>query len=190
MSKPHEKRRMTYRQYLQWPEGSRVELIDGEIYNMTPAPSRLHQRVLGLLFQQFGTFLKGKTCEVYPAPFDVRLPKPGMPDEETDTVVQPDITVVCDVSKLDDQGCRGAPDLVVEIISPGSLKLDMTTKKSLYESAGVREYWVVYPAEKIVTVYSLSANGKYDSLESFSVGETITVGIMGELVIDVAEIFA
>ncbi|MFB9273751.1 Uma2 family endonuclease [Cohnella cellulosilytica] len=190
MSMPLEQPKLTYRQYLRWPEGARIELIDGDVYNMTPAPSRMHQKILMALGTKFATYLRGKTCEVYPAPFDVRLPKPGVADEDTDTVVQPDITVVCDVSKLDDRGCKGPPDLVVEIISPGSLKLDISTKKSLYEASGVKEYWIVYPSEKIVTIYTLSANGKYETLESYSMDDAIPVSIFPDFVIHANEIWA
>ncbi len=188
VNKPPEQSKLTYRQYLRWPEGARIELIDGNVYKMTPAPSRMHQKILGALYSRLEALLRGKTCEVYPAPFDVRLPKPGA-DEDTDTVVQPDITVVCDVSKLDDRGCKGAPDLVVEIISPGSLKLDISTKKSLYESSGVKEYWIVYPSEKIVTIYTLSASGKYELLESYSVDDVIPVSIFPDFVIHANEIW-
>ncbi|WP_273386755.1 Uma2 family endonuclease [Cohnella zeiphila] len=174
---------------MRWPEGTRMELIGGEPHAMTPAPSRQHQRVLGALFVQFSNFLHGKSCEVYAVPFDVRLPEGGEADEDTMTVVQPDITLVCDPSKLDDRGCKGAPDLVVEVISPASIKLDLTVKKSLYERAGVKEYWIVYPAEKIILVHLLNGEGKYESLDTYSADDTVTVSVLPGMSFATEEIF-
>ncbi|MBI4778090.1 Uma2 family endonuclease, partial [Candidatus Desantisbacteria bacterium] len=120
--------RFTYGDYLKWPDDQRWELIDGVAYDMSPAPSRKHQKVVGELFAQFHSYLKDKSCEVYVAPFDVRLPEvdegvaPLAADEEIITVVQPDIVVVCDRDKLDDRGGRGAPDIVIEILSPWTAK--------------------------------------------------------------------
>lgn len=189
LSKPLERKTYRYADYLRWPEGTRVELIRGVPHAMAPAPSRRHQRVLGELFAHFSSFLRGKGCEVYAAPFDVRLPEGDEADEETMTVVQPDITLVCDPSKLDDRGCKGAPDLVVEVISPSSIKLDLTVKKALYERAGVKEYWIVYPAEKIILVHLLNEEGKYESLETYSEGDTVSVRVLPGLSIEAGSIF-
>ena len=130
----------TYGDYLRWDDGERWELIDGVAYNMTPAPNRRHQAILRELSYQFTAFLAGKPCEVYFSPFDVRLPEHNEKDEEVTTVVQPDLVVICDPDKLDDRGCRGAPDLVNEILSPSTSRKDMKTKLELYEKRGVREY--------------------------------------------------
>jgi Uma2 family endonuclease len=144
----------TYADMLEWDESLRAEIIDGEIYMMAP-PAREHQDISGELHGQLWTFLKGKPCKVYPAPFGVRLfPKDDLSD---DTVVEPDIVVVCDHSKLDDRGCNGAPDLVIEILSPSNTQRDRIVKFRKYLAAGVREYWVVDPGQKTVEVHILNA---------------------------------
>lgn len=190
MSMPLRKDSYTYRDYLNGPEGARVELIGGRIYAMTPAPTRMHQSVIGNLFARIYEYLRDKTCEVYVAPFDVRLPGDSCAaDDQIDTVVQPDISVICDPAKLDDRGCRGAPDLIVEVTSPGSLKLDLTTKKSLYEQAGVREYWIVYPGEKAVLIHYLNEDGRYGTIESFTSEDAVKVAVFDDLTINLSEIF-
>jgi Uma2 family endonuclease len=181
--------RYTFADYLQWTGDARWELIDGVAYNMTPAPSRRHQKISGELFLQFGLFLRGKRCEAYDAPFDVRLPKPGESDETTNTVVQPDLVVVCDPSKLDDRGCKGAPDLVIEILSPDSVARDQKEKFLLYEQAGVLEYWLVHPTDRIVTVFHRGADGAYGRPAVYTPGERIRVGVLPELEIDLAAVF-
>jgi Uma2 family endonuclease len=147
----------TYADVLEWDEDVRAEIIDGELYMMA-TPARVHQRVLMELARQFGNFLQGKPSEVYPAPFGVRLfPQE---DQSDDTFVEPDIVVVCDSSKLDDRGCNGAPDLVVEILSPSTTRYDRVVKFRKYLEAGVREYWMVNPEEKTVQVHILD-DGQY-----------------------------
>ncbi len=136
--------KFTYRDYLHWPDDERWELIDGVAYNMSPAPNRIHQKISGELHRQIANYLIGKQCEVYAAPFDVRLPATGEKNDEITTVVQPDITIVCDKSKLDKKGCKGSPDLVIEILSPYTAKKDMKEKHFLYEKFAVKEYWIVY----------------------------------------------
>ncbi|RAV04207.1 Uma2 family endonuclease [Paenibacillus sp. YN15] len=189
MSMPPENKRYTYADYLTWPEGERVELVDGQVYAMTPAPNRIHQEILGRTFNMFLNFLKGRKGQAYVAPFDVRLPKGDERDDKTDTVVQPDLSVICDPSKLDDQGCRGAPDLVAEIISPSTLKYDLTVKKRLYERSGVKEYWMVYPLERIVMVYKLQDNGHYDDGEAYDKKGVIPVGIFPGWELALTDIF-
>lgn len=184
------KKHYTYADYLLWPEGERVELIDGVPMAMTPAPTRQHQRILGELHAAFHSYLRGKTCQVYMAPFDVRLPKAGEQDEDTQTVVQPDLSVVCDKSKLDDRGCKGSPDLVVEIVSPSSFRHDVLTKLRLYEKSGVREYWIVYPGEKAVVVHKLGENGKYGEAEAFAAKDHVQVGIFDDLAVALETVFA
>jgi Uma2 family endonuclease len=124
------------------------------------------------------------------APFDVRLPKGNEKDDDIRTVVQPDLTVVCDRGKLDDKGCKGSPDLVVEIVSPSSFRHDVLTKLRLYEKAGVREYWIVYPGEKAVVVYKLNASGKYGEIEPYAAEDTLKVGIFDDLDIHLETVFA
>lgn len=181
-------REYTYGDYEQWSEDERYELIDGKVFAMS-APWRLHQEILGALFTEFSIFLRGKNCKVYIAPFDIRLPKGNEPDKDIKTVVQPDLSVICDRKKLDDKGCRGAPDLIIEVISPSSIKLDISKKKSLYERVGVREYWIVYPAEKIVVVYKLDDQGIYSILETYKKNEEIIVEVLEPFSIQLETIF-
>ncbi len=150
----------TYRDYLSWPDDIRTELIDGVIYDMS-APSRVHQKVSGELLRQIANFLIGKSCEVYVAPFDVRLPQADEADDDVSTVVQPDISVICDPDKLDDRGCRGAPDFIAEILSPSTAAHDQIRKLSLYEKHGVKEYWIIDPTYKLLIVRTLKENGAY-----------------------------
>ncbi len=181
----------TYGDYEKWPDDQRWELIDGVPYDMTPAPSRKHQEILGELYLQFANYLKHKRCQVYLAPFDVRLPKGAEAEEMVNTVVQPDLTVVCDPAKLDDKGCSGAPDLVVEILSPHTAAKDMKIKLALYERVGVREYWLIQPLDKTVMVFSLNENGKYAKPEIYDYQDSVGVGIFrGELIVDLAGVFA
>lgn len=157
----------TYADYLMWKFEERIELLKGRIFKMSPAPSTNHQRVFRKLFSKIDRFLEPCKCELFSAPFDVRLPNKGKNDEQIYTVVQPDICIICDPHKLDDRGCIGAPDLVVEILSPGNSKKEMKNKFDLYEEAGIAEYWVVFPAEETVLVNVLD-NGKYRTLRPVS----------------------
>ena len=145
----------TYADYLKWDSPERYELIDGEAV-LLAAPSTSHQLVSAELMRQLANFLEGKNCKAIAAPFDVRLfeKEAGSP-EDVDTVVQPDISVVCDKSKLDERGCKGAPEMVIEIISPGSLRHDRLVKFNLYQRAGVGEVWLVDPASCSVQVFLL-----------------------------------
>ena len=145
----------TYAEYLSWPADLRYELIDGAAYLMSPAPLRIHQEIVGEIYFQVRVALEGKPCRAYVAPFDVRLPKAGEADERVDTVVQPDLLVVCDESKLDERGLRGAPDWIVEVLSQSTAVHDQTVKLAAYERAGVREVWLVHPTDRSVTVYRL-----------------------------------
>lgn len=146
----------TYADYLTWPDDASHELIDGVAYLMSPAPLRVHQEVVGEIFYQVRSALGGGPCRAYIAPFDVRLPKSDEADERVDTVVQPDLFVVCDETKLDERGMRGAPDWVVEVLSPATAGHDQTVKLQAYERAGVREVWLVHPVDKVVAIYRLN----------------------------------
>lgn len=149
----------TYGEYLNWPEEIRYELIDGVAYAMSPAPIRVHQEIVGEVFRQIANQLEHKSCRVYVAPFDVRLPDSDEADADIVTVVQPDIAVICDERKLDRRGCRGAPDWVIEVLSRASASHDQIRKLALFERHGVREYWIIHPEDRIVTVYEKMDSG-------------------------------
>jgi Uma2 family endonuclease len=152
--------RHTYGDYCTWPDDQRFELIDGIAYAMAPAPTRQHQRLVAELLRTVADALEGSGCEVNVAPFDVRLPDSDEADAAVRTVVQPDISVVCDPKKLDDKGCRGAPDWLIEVLSPKTAGHDQVRKLKLYERHGVKEYWLVHPVDRVVTIYRL-ADGAY-----------------------------
>lgn len=182
--------RFTYADYRSWTGQERWELVAGQVHAMSPAPSTEHQRLSRRLFVRIANRLDGKPCEPFSAPFDVRLPEKGESDEEISTVVQPDIVVVCDPAKIDDRGCRGAPDLVVEIVSPSSASHDMIRKLALYEKHGVREYWVVQPAYAIILVYSLTPEGQYVMPVIHDGGGVLRSSAVPDLEIDPAGIFS
>lgn len=185
MPVPKEARRYTYYDYYRWDDGERWELIDGVPYSMSPTPLRKHQGILIELVGQIHNFLKDKPCKVYTAPFDVRLG--GLGDED-DTVVQPDIVVVCDKTKLDDRGCNGAPDMLIEILSPSTAAKDKVTKFNKYQSASVREYWIVDPDSKTVASHVLE-NGRYITY-AYSNEDAAPVQILEGCKIDLQEVFA
>ncbi|XOV91354.1 MAG: Uma2 family endonuclease [Bacteroidota bacterium] len=180
----------SYSDYLKWRFEERVELIKGKLFRMSPAPNRGHQGVNRNILVDFSNYLKGKACKVYGAPFDVRFPeKKGLSDKQTFTVVQPDICVVCNTEILDDAGCNGAPDLIVEILSPSTSKKDLSNKFDLYEEFKVKEYWVVYQTEQIVEVYYL-VNDKYSSSKKYLPGDKVETGVLEGINLMVDEIFS
>lgn len=183
-------RRYTYNDYASWSDEERWELIDGVAYDMSPAPSPRHQSVLGELHAQFHATLRGSPCRAYLAPFDVRLPDGAEEDELVSTVVQPDLLVICDAAKVDTRGCRGAPDLLVEILSPSTAYKDQTAKQELYERHGVREYWIVNPERAMVMVYRLGAEGRYARPVVFLDHETIQAAAVPGLRVSLTEVFA
>lgn len=187
----------TYADYLTWQFSERLELIKGWIYKMpalpsgrTPAPRRVHQKIEGNLFLKIGAYFEHKSCDVYQSPFDVRLLKnKGQTDQEITTVVQPDICVICDLEKLDDRGCLGAPDLIIEVLSPSTMKKDYYEKFDLYEENGVKEYWLVNPEGRSLQIFCLE-NGQYqefDTLEDKE--EIITSKLFPELSIPMTSVF-
>ena len=186
-----ESMRYTYADYLTWVDDKRRELINGFIHLMS-GPMRKHGRISVKLSSWIDAFIekkKGK-CHVYHAPFDVRLPKNNeTEDDKIYNVVQPDICVICDLSKLDDKGCLGAPDLIVEVLSPSTLKNDWAYKFNLYEIAGVREYWIVDPKEEIVNVFLLQPNDRYDSGTVYNCNQKAPVRIFDGLKIDLKKLF-
>ena len=183
----------TYADYLTWFDDKRRELVNGFIRMMSPAASTKHARISHKLVYALTSFIdkrKGK-CQVYDAPFDVRLP--GKSSETAHdkiyTVVQPDICLICDLSKLDKKGCIGAPDLVIEILSRSNLRYDLTEKFDVYESAGVPEYWIVYPKEEVIMVFLLQHDGKYDRGTPYAFDGKVPVHALKGLEIDLEELF-
>ena len=176
----------SYSDYLLWQFHERVELIRGYILKMSPAPNRFHQTVSLNVSSSFFQKFKHQSCNVYAAPFDVRLPIKSK--KKDSTVVQPDLCIVCDESKLDEQGCNGAPDLIVEIMSPNNKKHDLDTKYKLYQEAGVLEYWIIEPSEKIVLVYVLQ-DGVYIGLKPQTEGGIIESRLFPELKVSVDDVF-
>jgi Uma2 family endonuclease len=177
----------TYADYKAWElkPGERYEIIDGEAYAMS-APNAFHQAMLMELSKQIAVFLTGKPCKVYPAPYDVRLFYEE--DESDDTVVQPDISVVCDKEKRGYEGCRGAPDLVIEILSPSNTAIEMQRKFEIYRDAGVREYWVLNSKDKSVTVYLFEGNNAVT--RSYGEKDTAPLTVLEGLSIDLEPVFA
>jgi Uma2 family endonuclease len=176
----------TYSDYLLWQFSERVELIKGYILKMSPAPSRKHQTISQNLNYKIYSYFKDHSCSVFVAPFDVRLPIKSA--KKNTTVVQPDLSIICDENKLDDKGCNGAPDLIVEILSQNNSKHDIETKFNLYQESGVKEYWIVETEQRIVLVYALK-NKEYIGLKPFGEGETIKSLLFPEMKITVDDVF-
>jgi Uma2 family endonuclease len=174
----------TYADWLEFDESVRAEIIDGAPYMMAP-PTTNHQDIHRELFLQLGNFLKGKSCKVYSAPFAVRLfPRDDLGD---DTVVEPDIVVICDLSKIDKQGCKGAPDLVIEILSPSHIRRDRIIKFQKYLEAGVREYWIVDGDNRAVEVHVLRDGGYHTMV--YDETADAPVSVLPGCVIRLSEIF-
>lgn len=156
----------TYADYLLWHFKERVELIKGKIFKMSPAPNSFHQDISGNLFFELRSYINKGTCKLYAAPFDVRLInyKESTADNQILTVVQPDLCMICDRNKIDTKGCIGAPDLIIEILSPENSKKEMDIKYDLYEENGVKEYWIVNPSEMTISIFVLQ-NDKYNGIK-------------------------
>ncbi len=179
----------SYADYYSWHFDERVELINGKVYKMSPAPSSSHQDIVGDIFTAFKNYLHGKKCKVYVAPFDVRLPKKGVEDKSIFTVLQPDVCVICDLEKIDKRGCIGAPDIVVEVLSPGNNNKELKNKYEVYEAAGVKEYWVVSPQIQSVTLYILK-EGAFQPSRMLTTGDIITSLILPDFSLNLSELFA
>ncbi|MEO0897864.1 MAG: Uma2 family endonuclease [Bacteroidota bacterium] len=183
-------RTYTYADYLTWQVKDRLELLRGKISLMSPAPNLNHQKIVGNLFIYIGQFLLKKPCHAFVAPFDVRLPRIDSSEGEAIyTVVQPDICVICDENKLDQQGCKGAPDLVVEVLSPGNTHKEMREKYGLYEEAGVHEYWLVDPTHLIVTRYIRNEEGIFIGKQPLTDQDTLDTPLLPGLTIDLKDVF-
>ena len=188
MPVPAPKDHYTFADCLTWGENERIEIINGEAVMMSP-PTRIHQEISGELFRQLANFLEGKKCKVYPAPFAVRLfEKDGDTPEDVDTMVEPDISVVCDHDKLDKHGCKGAPNLVVEVLSPSTQRHDRLVKLDLYQRAGVREYWIVDPDSSTVQVFMLK-DGYLHPHEVYSEKDIAKVNVLDGCFIELSKVF-
>ncbi|QDH79549.1 Uma2 family endonuclease [Echinicola soli] len=180
----------SYADYLTWQMEEMVELIKGKVFKKAAAaPRRIHQKVVVELVSVFHDFLKGGICEVYSAPFDVRFPQHSKADKDVYSVVQPDLCVICDPNKLDDRGCIGAPDLVVEILSPGNNRLELQNKYEVYEEGGVKEYWIIHPDEQTLLVYTL-VKGKYVPSQLMTSGDMVRSKAVDGFELDLEDFFS
>ena len=180
--------RYSYADYLSWDIEEMVELIKGKVFKQAAAPRRKHQEIVTRVLTTLHVLVKGSSCRAYTAPFDVRLPLRSKKDEDIFTVVQPDICVVCDPEKLDEAGCLGAPDLIMEILSPGNKKKDLQNKYEVYEESGVKEYWIIHPEERMLMKYTLT-EGKYIASKLFTSGEVVASVCVEGFQLDLDELF-
>jgi Uma2 family endonuclease len=184
----------SYADYLTWQLEDAVELIKGKIIAMSPAPNLKHQRISRNMLLPIGNFLYKKPCQVFHAPFDVKLydsKKSKLTDQDVYSVVQPDLCVICDKEKLTEQGCNGAPDWIIEVLSPGNTKKEMRLKFDLYQENGVIEYWLVYPYEQAVYQFVLDQDTEKYQLFAMQAGDDIAKPyLFPELHIDLADVFA
>lgn len=188
MALPQEKAGYTFADYLTWKGEDRIEIMDSQIIMMAP-PARIHQEVSGELFFQIRAHLEGKNCKVYAAPFAVRLfEEDGDAPENVRTVFEPDLSVICDKSKLDEYGCKGAPDMIVEILSPSTMSHDWFYKLRRYERAGVKEYWIVSPKDQTVQVFVLEA-GSYCIQGEYGPNDILKVNVLSDCSIDLSKVF-
>ncbi|MDR3601609.1 MAG: Uma2 family endonuclease [Desulfosporosinus sp.] len=183
-----EVRKQTYSDYLTYPDDERWEIIDGVPY-MQSAPTWQHQSISRELLRQFSNYLLQKSCEVFSAPFDLRLSKAEIKDENVVDVYQPDLVVICDKSQLKGTGYSGIPNLVIEILSPSTAKTDRLLKFNMYEKFGVQEYWIVEPDMKLVSVFILQDNNRYGRPELYTETDNVTVSIFSDLIINFSTVF-
>lgn len=190
MALPAKKDRYTFADCLAWGENERAEIINGEIFMMAP-PSSVHQEISGALFAQFYNYLEGKQCRVYAAPFAVRLfEQDGDTPENVDTMVEPDLSVICDKNKIDKRGCKGVPDLVIEILSPSTQRHDRLVKLDLYQRAGVREYWIADPENGTIQVMLQDSSGTLQLREVYSQSDIARVNVLEGCFIDLNKVFS
>lgn len=178
----------SYADYLNWDFKERVELISGKVYEMMSAPSSRHQLLCVKMIVSLSNHLKGTGCQVYTAPFDVRLPRKSKDAKDIITVVQPDICVICDKTKIDEKGCLGAPDVVVEILSPSNNVLEINNKFNLYEESGVKEYWIVSPQDNTFLV-NILVDGHYITSRPMTTGNIFTSKVLTRFSLDLKELF-
>ena len=190
MALPAQKARYTFADCLTWDERERIEIIDGEAFMMA-APSRIHQEICFEIGRQLGNYLEGKPCKVYPAPFGVRLfERAGDRPEDVDTMVEPDLSVVCDRSKLDKYGCKGAPDMVIEVLSPSTQRHDQLVKLNLYQQAGVQEYWIVDPENRTVRVLLQTGDGTFRIHEVYGQEDVAKVNVLEGCFVELSKVFS
>jgi len=186
-------RTYSYADYITWKFDDALELIKGKVMLMSPAPNVYHQDIATNLTALLHNFFKDKKCRVYVAPFDVRLydrKKSILASQDIHTVVQPDLCVICQPEILDKQGCNGAPDWIIEILSKGTAKRDITIKYELYQQSGVSEYWLVYPEEQTVHQFVLDENGCYQLKQMYTEGDIARPQLFPELGVELTEVFA
>ena len=176
----------TYKDYMLYDENETLEIIDGKIYNMSPAPSRIHQKIIMELSAEIRNYIKATngSCEVYPAPFDVILKNDDEILEDCKNIIQPDISVICDKNKLTDKGCTGSPDMIVEVVSPYNPNNDFIRKLNLYDKYKVKEYCIVNPIKKNILVYKLDEKERYGMPDIYTFEDKVKVGIYANLEID------
>lgn len=178
----------TYADYLKWTFDERVELIKGKIFKISPAPNRKHQDISSYIHGELYKFLEKKKCKVYSAPFDVRIPRKSKDEKDIITVLQSDICVICNKSILDAKGCLGAPDIVVEILSPSNNIIELENKYEIYREAGIKEYWIVSPQDKTFLIYRLQ-NGKYIPSRLMVAGHVVTSSVLEGFSLNLAALF-
>lgn len=179
----------SYADYLKWNLDEMVELIKGRVFKMSPAPNRVHQALSWQLSGMLYNYLKGKNCQAFSAPFDVRLPLKSKKNEDIHTVVQPDICVICDLSKLDEAGCIGAPDLIIEILSKGNNQKELKHKYEVYEESGVKEYWIIHPEEQSILIYTL-IDGEYKPSRLLTHGDVAHSNVLSGFQFNLTELFS
>lgn len=184
----HENKKYTYSDYLTWPQDERWEIINGEPY-MYAAPAWQHQSISGELFRQISNYLVGKPCRAFASPFDLCLVEYDENDDEISNVVQPDILIVYDEARLRKTGYFGVPELVVEISSPSTTRMDRVYKFNMYEKAGVKEYWIVEPDGKYISVFTLQENKRYGRPEAYTEEDKMQASVLPDLTIDLKRIF-
>ncbi|MDR3602405.1 MAG: Uma2 family endonuclease [Desulfosporosinus sp.] len=189
MSLPEENKKHTYADYLTWPENERWEIIDGVSYRQS-APKWQHQSISGELYRQISNYLVDKPCRVFAAPFDLCLIEQNEDDGEISNIVQPDIVIVCDGTKLRKTGYFGVPNLIIEISSPATTRLDRVVKFNKYEKAGVQEYWIVEPDGKYVYVFTLQENNRYGRPGAYTEEDKVPISVFTDFTVDLKPVFA
>lgn len=185
---PQEERKYTYADYLTWPEEEKWEIIGGIPY-MQASPTWQHQAISLELSRQLANFLQGNPCQVFASPFDLRIPDTNEKDEDTENVFQPDIVVICDKTGLKETGYFGVPSLIIEISSPSTAQKDKVLKFNRYEKAGVKEYWIIEPEGKVVSVFTLQDNNRYGRPDTYTEEDKIQVSIFSDLIVELKPVF-